>query len=77
MSYHPSMQFATLPEIAPDAHRRISQRPASLNGVDATQVTFHVGAKWSEDLRDYAGTVSPAAWSARVEHPSVRLPVFV
>ena len=24
--------------------------------MDATQITFHVGAKWSEDLRDYAGT---------------------
>lgn len=56
MSYHPSMQLATLAEIAPDAHGRISKRSASLNGVDATQVTFHVGAKWSEDLRDYAGT---------------------
>lgn len=56
MDFHPDMQFATLAEIEPEDHGRISKRTASLDGVDVTQVTFHVGAKWSEDLKSYAGT---------------------
>lgn len=56
MSYNPSMQKATLAEIAPDVHGLISKRTATLDGVSVTQVTFAVGAKWSRDLKDYAGT---------------------
>lgn len=56
MDFHPDMQSATLAQIEPDRHGRISKRTASLDGVAVTQVTFHVGAKWSEDLQDYAGT---------------------
>lgn len=56
MSYFPDMQTATLAEITPDVYGRISKRSVSLNGVDATEVTFHVGSKWSADLKDYAGT---------------------
>lgn len=56
MNYFPAMQSATFSEITPDVHGRISKRSAPLNGVDATEVTFHVGSKWSEDLKGYAGT---------------------
>lgn len=56
MSFHPFMQIATLADVAPDTHGLISKRTASLNGVDVTEVTFHVGAKWSQDLKAYAGT---------------------
>lgn len=56
MTYFPAMQKATLAELEPDVHGRIAKRTATLNGVDVTQITFHVGAKWSEDLKDYAGT---------------------
>ncbi|MFF8819292.1 hypothetical protein ACF07D_14985 [Leucobacter sp. NPDC015123] len=56
MSFHPDMQIATLSEITPDIHGRISKRTAQLTDVDVTEVTFHAGAKWSEDLREYAGT---------------------
>ncbi|ASD22521.1 hypothetical protein B7495_10830 [Cryobacterium sp. LW097] len=37
-------------------HGRIAKRTASLNGVEVTQITFHVGARWSADLKEYAGT---------------------
>jgi len=50
------MQSATLASIDADAHGLISKRTAALNGVDVTEVTFHVGSKWSTDLKDYAGT---------------------
>ncbi|WP_396658530.1 hypothetical protein [Microbacterium sp.] len=56
MTYFPEMQSATLAEIDPAVHGRILKRSASLNGVDVTEVTFRVGAKWSEDLKEYAGT---------------------
>ncbi|GAA3965750.1 hypothetical protein [Gordonia caeni] len=56
MSYNPQMQKATFAEITPDVHGRISKRTAALDGVDVTQVTFGVGAKWSADLKEYAGT---------------------
>lgn len=56
MAYNPRMQKATLAEITPEVHGRISKRTAELDGVDVTQVTFDVSAKWSADLKDYAGT---------------------
>ncbi|MEU1517562.1 cupin [Streptomyces sp. NPDC005811] len=56
MTYNPAMQKATLAELAPDAHGLISKRSAQLDGVAVTQVTFDVGAKWSVDLKEYAGT---------------------
>ena len=39
-------------------HGRISKRTAQLDGVSVTEVTFGVGARWSEDLKEYAGTES-------------------
>ncbi|HPZ35356.1 MAG: hypothetical protein GX871_00375 [Microbacteriaceae bacterium] len=56
MSYFPDMQIATLAEIEPAVYGLISKRSAVLEGVEATEVTFHVGSKWSQDLKSYAGT---------------------
>ena len=39
-------------------HGRISTRTANLDGVSVTEVTFGVGARWSEDLKEYPGTDS-------------------
>ena len=36
----------------------IKKETVELNGVSVTRVTFNVGAKWSKDLKDYAGTHS-------------------
>ncbi|MGO1509542.1 MAG: hypothetical protein ACTHW4_03120 [Actinomycetales bacterium] len=55
-TYSPHLQRSTLADIAPDVHGRISKRTAELDGVSVTEVTFGVGAKWSEDLKDAAGT---------------------
>jgi ethanolamine utilization protein EutQ (cupin superfamily) len=57
-TYNPAMQKASFDEISPDVHGKISKRTAKLDGVDVTQVTFDVGARWSVDLKDYAGTDS-------------------
>lgn len=56
MSYFPDLQQATLASIEPDVYGLISKRTAQLNGVDVTEVTFHVGSKWSADLKPVAGT---------------------
>lgn len=55
-SYNPTLQKATLSEIEPEAHGLISKRTADLDGVSVTQVTFDTGARWSADLKEYAGT---------------------
>lgn len=56
MTYNTAMQKATLADIPADGHGLISKRTATLDGVEVTQVTFDVGAKWSNDLKGYAGT---------------------
>jgi len=53
-----SMQKANLDAVKPDVHGRISKQSVTLDTVTATKVTFHQGAKWSQDLKDYAGTDS-------------------
>lgn len=53
-----TMQKANLDDIAPDVHGRIAKQSAVLDGVTVTRVTFGRGARWSEDLKDYAGTAS-------------------
>jgi hypothetical protein len=53
-----TMQKANLDEIEADVHGRISKSSAELDGVTVTRVTFGPGARWSEDLKDYAGTDS-------------------
>jgi hypothetical protein len=56
MLYNTSMQQAAFAAITPDVHGRIVKRTAALDGVSVTQVTFGPGAKWSQDLKAYAGT---------------------
>jgi hypothetical protein len=52
------MQKADLDSIPPDVHGLISKQTAQLDGVDVTRVRFDVGARWSNDLKAYAGTDS-------------------
>ncbi|MGA9872129.1 MAG: hypothetical protein WBQ44_13420 [Rhodococcus sp. (in: high G+C Gram-positive bacteria)] len=54
--FNPKMQSADLNALAPEVHGAISKRSAELDGVTVTQVTFGPGAKWSHDLKEYAGT---------------------
>lgn len=54
--YNPSMQKAHLGDVAADTHGAITKRSAELDGVTVTEVTFGAGARWSKDLKDYAGT---------------------
>lgn len=55
-SYSPAMQKAHLSDIDSDVHGLISKRTAQLDGVAVTEVTFGTGARWSNDLKEYAGT---------------------
>jgi hypothetical protein len=55
-SYNPAMQKVRLADVASDAHGLISKRTAELDGLSVTQVTFNQGARWSNDLKEYAGT---------------------
>jgi ethanolamine utilization protein EutQ (cupin superfamily) len=56
VSFHPDMQKARFADIESDVHGRISKKTAELDGVSVTQVTFGTGARWSDDLKEYAGT---------------------
>lgn len=56
MTSAPAMQHATLSSLPAVAHGRISRRAAVLDGVEVAEVTFHVGSRWSTDLRETAGT---------------------
>jgi hypothetical protein len=55
-NYHPAMQKARLADAPQDVHGLISKRTAELEGVSVTEVTFGVGARWSNDLKEYAGS---------------------
>jgi hypothetical protein len=55
-SYNPAMQKVRLTDVDSDVHGLISKRTAALDGVSVTEVTFHEGARWSNDLKEYAGT---------------------
>src|ERR1700733_9010439 len=55
-SYNPAMQKAHLADVQADAHGLISKKTAELDGVAVTEVTFAPGARWSNDLKPYAGT---------------------
>lgn len=50
------MQKANIDNIKPDEHGKISKQVATMDGVTAIKVTFNPGAKWSTDLKHYAGT---------------------
>ncbi|MET7574286.1 cupin [Streptomyces sp. NPDC005492] len=56
MPANPVMQKAALLDLEPDVHGLISKKTAQLDGVAVTEVTFGVGAKWSNDLKEYAAT---------------------
>jgi hypothetical protein len=58
LSYFPGMQKGNLDSVKSDAHGKIKQETVALQGVSVTRVTFDVGAKWSIDLKEYAGTNS-------------------
>jgi len=55
-TYNPALQKAHLADVQADAHGLISKKTAELDGVAVTEVTFQPGAKWSQDLKAYAGT---------------------
>ena len=55
-TYNPSMQKVRIADIPADVHGLISKKTAELDGVAVTEVTFHAGARWSKDLKAYAGT---------------------
>ncbi len=67
------MQKASLAEAESEPHGLISKKTVTLQGVSVTQVTFGVGAKWSNDLKSYAGT-STCGKCVRLEES---LPDFV
>jgi hypothetical protein len=50
------MQKASIADIPADVHGLISKKTAQLDGVAVTEVTFGAGARWSNDLKSYAGT---------------------
>ncbi|MDH6194381.1 quercetin dioxygenase-like cupin family protein [Mycobacterium frederiksbergense] len=56
MTFNPAMQKATVTGLDSDVHGLISKRTAELDGVAVTQVTFDKGARWSNDLKEYAGS---------------------
>jgi hypothetical protein len=58
MSYFPGMQKGNLDSVKADEHGKIKKETVGLQGVSVTRVTFGVGAKWSNDLKEYAGTNS-------------------
>jgi hypothetical protein len=55
-TYNTALQKAHLADAASDAHGLISKKTAQLDGVAVTEVTFRAGARWSTDLKPYAGT---------------------
>ena len=52
------MQKANFDAVKPDVHGLIAKQSVVLDTVTVTKVTFHPGAKWSQDLKEYAGTDS-------------------
>jgi hypothetical protein len=53
-----TMQRANLDSVEADTHGKIKKETAVLEGVRVTRVTFDVGARWANDLKEYAGTDS-------------------
>jgi hypothetical protein len=58
MGFFPKMQKGNLGDVPSDRHGLIKKETVALDGVSVTRVTFDVGAKWSNDLKQYAGTKS-------------------
>ena len=55
-TYNPAMQRAHPADAKADVHGLISKKTSQLDGVAVTEVTFQAGARWSKDLKAYAGT---------------------
>ena len=55
-TYNPTLQKGRLADVPADVHGLISKKTAQLDGVAVTEVTFQAGARWSKDLKPYAGT---------------------
>lgn len=55
-TYNPALQKARLADVPADAHGLIAKKTAEPDGVAVTEVTFAAGARWSNDLKPYAGT---------------------
>jgi ethanolamine utilization protein EutQ (cupin superfamily) len=55
-AYNSAMQKAHLGDVQADVHGLISKKTAQLDGLAVTEVTFQAGARWSKDLKAYAGT---------------------
>lgn len=53
-----TMQKGNLDQVEADIHGRLTKESVELQGVTVTRVTFGPGARWSEDLKAYAGTDS-------------------
>lgn len=53
-----TMQKGNLDAVRVDVHGLISKSTVELDGVSVTRVKFDVGARWSTDLKAYAGTDS-------------------
>ena len=53
-----TMQKANLDSAKADVHGDISKQAVTLDRVSVVKVTFNPGAKWSKDLKPYAGTES-------------------
>lgn len=58
MSISKALQKGKFESVRPDFHGRIKKETVQLKGISATRVTFGVGARWSQDLKEYAGTES-------------------
>lgn len=58
MCYDSKMQKGNLDVAKVDVHGLVKKETVELNGVSVTRVTFDAGAKWSKDLKEYAGTHS-------------------
>jgi hypothetical protein len=53
-----TMQKGSLDSAEADVHGKISKQTVELEGLSVTRVTFGAGARWSSDLKPYAGTAS-------------------
>lgn len=58
MTVPSKLQKGNLDAAREEPHGLIKKATVELDGVSVTRVTFGVGAKWSSDLKAYAGTSS-------------------
>lgn len=58
MTFLPVMRKGSFDSVRADQHGKIKKETVSLEGVSVARVTFGVGARWSQDLKEYAGSES-------------------